>query len=360
VAPLDVSDVLNEIALRFRRHPASGEYKASKIASGQYRLSGTCTLTSGGVLTDSSATFVTDGVAAGERIYISGDQDYVVDSVTGETALQVSTVSGDPVTEQASATDYWLGPNLNGTALLSQFSYKTVNALGVRQERFTDDGGYKSDLIADDDTAELLVEHLLEWFANPRDKVEFPVFHSAVDVQLGDVVCLDHPLLRATKKPRSITTVSGAHNSSTTTLQLPASQAGKFREDDYLLITSTTTDVPEAVKVTAVNTGTDRLTVSRGQLNTVAQAWAGGETIYRLETKWMVTGVQPPSPDRPYVRLRCEQMPRSYFPTGRVVASGYADYDAATAEERQVAGWASLHNGRVVDQDPDSALSFVG
>ena len=363
VSPAPVNDIINEVALRYKKHPALDEYRGIKVSSGRYRLTGNCTIASAGAtgtFTDSSATFVTDGVVVNERIYVSGDQDYKVDSITSETVLAISPVDATgSVTEATSATEYWLGPSVAGASLLSQFAFKTTKALGgTIQETAFDDGGFKSALIQDDDTAQELVDHTIEWFSQPRDRMEFPLFHSAIDVQLGDVAYIDHLKMRTSKRPVALSTVSGAHSAATTTIVVASGSGGLFRANDYIYVV-TSSGVPECIKVSSVSG--DNLTVVRGQLNTVRQILAGGEELRRCQEKWLVAGVKQPTPEQPFLKVRVEQMPPSYQPVGQVVSSSYVSaYSSATDLEKAGSGWASLHNGRVVDTESDSNISYVG
>ena len=361
IDPAPVSDVINEVAFRYKKSPATEEYKAIKIASGQYRFSDTCTIVSGGAtgtLTDSSGVFITKNVIEGEYVYVEGQKIYRVDTITNLNTLQISPANGSgSVIAETAAKTYYLGPNINAEALLSQLAYKTVQALGTQQRVFTDDGGFKSSLVQDDSTATLIVDHLMEWFSQPRDRLEFSLFHSAVDVQLGDIAYIDHPRMRTSKRPVSLTTISGAHTDSDTTVAV--ANAGVFRDDDYIYVVSTGTKTPEAMKVTDINTSTNILTVTRGVLSTVGQALSGGETVRRCELKWMVTGVKPFTPSSPYIRVRVEQMPPSYLPVGIVVAAGSPTYASSTPEQITQSGYSTLYNGRVIDEQADSNVSYV-
>ena len=369
--PIDASRIINELNFRFGLSGPTGEYKKSKIASGQYRLTGTCsTSATASTLTDTGASFVANGVVAGERIYVGGDVDYqVVGSPVSETVLNVtpvgggpSPVGGGPVSDNTAKT-YWLGPNVDGVMLLSQLSFKTVNALGRRQRTVNDDAGFKSLFVQDDATADKFVAHIKEWFAYPCDINSFPVSHGAVNLEVGDVFMMDHPKLKPSKRPVGMTTVAGSHNNSTTTLNVSAATAGLLRVGDWIYVLSaTSTEVPaaEAMKVTAVDVAGDNVSVDRGQLNTQAQAFAGGETIFRMARKWMAMEVRPMTPQESFLRVEAVQMPNDYKPVGRVVATGHPDWSSSTEQQRAQSGWATLRNGRVVDLDPDSNVSYVG
>jgi hypothetical protein len=114
------------------------------------------------------------------------------------------------------------------------------------------------------------------------------------------------------------------------------------------------------MKITAINTSTDDLTVTRGTLNTEGQALSGTETIQRCQEKWMVTGVKQISPSSPFLKVRVEQMPPSYKPIGQVVSASYSVYSVATEAEKAGSGFATQYNGKVVDAEADSNISYVG
>ena len=244
--------------------------------------------------------------------------------------------------------------------IASQLSFKRVEALGVRQRSFLDDGGFKSNFIVDDDTAELFKEHVKEWFAFPRDFCRFPVNHSGVDVQLGDVVMLDNPKMRVSKRPVAITVLDGSYNAATTVLTVDTGWVGAFRDDDWILIENPNTFQPEMMQVVSIDMGLSQLTVTRGELGTVAMTLTSGWVISRITVKWMVIGLRPMTPSDPVVRMRVVQMPNSYRPIGQVSAIGWPDYSTATPTQRLQSGFATLRNGRIIDLDRDSNVSWVG
>lgn len=361
VLPVDASEIINEIALRYRRNPGTGVYEKAKIASGEYRWNGTggtlaATTAPYGTLTKAGEDFSSTAVV-GETVYIGGDVAYTIYSVDSDTQLTLEDESDEGYVSDLSDVDYWGGPNLRAECLLSQLSYKTVNALGTRQTSFTDDGGYKTDLIAEDDPADEWVDWLVEWFTQPRDGVAFSVFHNAVDVQMGDVLMLEHEKLQPSKRPVPLTELSGALNSSSTTFSVSIGEGSLLRPDDWIVLI-TSAGQPEAMQVDSVSTDTVTV-VARGALGTTGIAHSSGEVVYRVTTKWLVTGTQMPTYSRPYVGIEAVQMPNSYFPVGICVADSAPDWGAATPAERVQSGWATLRNGRVVDLDSDSNISYA-
>jgi len=358
IAPVDSSEILNEFALRYGLNGASGEYRKSAIASGKYRVSGTDARLSSVALTLTSATsdFVTDNVIAGEAVYVSGDIGYTVVTRDSATQLTITPAQGAGVSEITEDTNFWLGPNLRAECLLSQLSFKTINALGTQQATLAGDGGFKVAYVQDDDTADLMLDYLVEWFAYPRDRITFSVFHPAINLQRGDVVMLHHNELFTSKTPTIITTVNGAHSDSVTTLNVASNL---LREDDHVFI-RTAANQPEAMKVTAVDASTNSVTVTRGTLNTEAVAIPDGASIYRTTVKWLVTGLEPITPTKPFIRVEAMQMPNDYKPVGIAVSASSPTFDVATEEQKWTSGWCTLRNGRMIDRDVDSAISHAG
>ena len=362
--PADTSRIFNEINIRYAKHPATGVPQKSRAASGLYRLTSTTgTLsTATARLTDTSATFVADLVKKDERIYVSGDIDYKVTAdATVETWVAITPVDGGPVTDITANTEYWLGPNINGQCLLSQQAWKTTQALGGNQQRsFLEDTGYISDFIVDDTTAENWRTHLVDWFAEPRKGVVFALFRDGCLLQRGDVFVMDHDRLDPSQKPTAISTTTEALDNSETVWDVTAGSAGLFRANDWLYVYTAGSANPECVKVASSDPASNNITVTRAQLNTKASAHDTAATLYHLKTKWICTGVQEKTPERPYIAIEAEEMPFDYSPIGIVVVAGYDNWVDADAQEHALSGWSTLRNGRVVDSEADSKISHVG
>jgi hypothetical protein len=361
IEPVNASDIYNEIAIRYGIHPATGAPQRATIASGQFRITGTAnTAESGATLTDTSATFQTDDVVIGEGVYVANDKLYTVASVVSETVLTLTAVDGGAVSTLSSVS-YYLGPNINDLAFASQQAYKAVNALGGnRQRTFLDDGGYISQFIRDESTAELFKDHCLDWFSQPRDRFTFSLMHDGIRVQPGDFMFLDHPKFKASQRARQVTETAEAVDAVETEIDVTTGEAGLFRVNDYIYLQESNSSPPELMQINAVDTGNSRITVSRAQCGTKAQTFSTGANIYRLTQKWVVLGVQEMTPDDTRIRIEAQIVPRWYKPVGTVVSPGYPDYDAATDEQRVASGWGTLPNGRVNELDPDSAISYVG
>lgn len=346
-------DIINEVVLKHRRDRGTGEYTALYMASGRHRITGTCSTSEAGTLTDSSATFMTSGVVVGESVYVVGDKTYTVaSSPVSETVLSITAAVGG-VRNNAAGTTYFAGPSLSGDLKRSQLRYKTTNPLGEETKDFRKLGGFSSDLIADRATAELFVQHLVDWRSQRRLIIEFSTFMNAIDVELGDACFFDHEWLPALRRPLQLGTLTDSETSASTGFSSATNTL--FRVGDYILV-----DDKEAVLVTAVAYATGGMTVTRAQCNTQAIAHSAGASLKRLNlVKWEITGIQI-LVDQSQIRLELQEMPPSYLPVGRVVASGYPSYNTATASQRAQAGWATLNSGRVEENDTYSAISYVG
>ena len=367
VVPADASQIINEVAVRYAPHPATGTYPRVAIASGKYRLTGSCLVDdTTATLTDTSATFVTDGVVAksgdktGEYIYVEGDTTYEVQSVVSETQVTVAAVDGGAVSEIDTSTTYYLGPHIDAQALVSQRVYKTVSALGS-ETSMREAGGYAAKFIREKSTAEAFRDYVIEWDATPRNRVEFPLHHVGAKLEEGDVFLLDDEGLFSNLRGVDLCQIAEAIDTTETDWTVESGKAGWFRVDDYVYVQTGRSTAPECVQVTAVDVSASTITVSRAQLGTEALAHDNGDQLVRcIDWKWICTGLRPPVPEEPYWRVEAEQMPNDYYPVGRCVATGYPAWTAATVSQRTQAGWATLRNGRVQETDLDSNISYVG
>ena len=360
--PVRIDDIINEAHLRYAVHPGTGRPQKARTASGYSRLTGNCTVVvqrdGTGRLTDVSATFQSDDVLRGERIYIDGDFDYVVLGVESETVLSVGLYpSGNP-SAITTPRKYWLGPSLDGRMLLSQITYGTTKALGGQQETFADDGGYQSVFIRDEITADLFLNWLALWYALPRDTIRFTAYHQAVSVQPGDMLMLDHRRLSSSQRPTNNNSLAAAVTKTETVWTL--TEAPTLQAGNYILLVGPTVAAPEACKVTSVDVAQRRVTVDRGALLTEPMAHAAGATIQLLTKKWLVTSVTPPTPDRPVVEIEAVEAPLDSRRVGQVSPENYPSYAAASPAQRLLSGFITLANGRVDNLDPNSAISHIG
>lgn len=360
VEPTTIDEVINEFQLRYGWNPASQRFTKVRTASGAHRLTGMATVTrqmdGSGLMTDSSGDFVNDDVVAGERVWIVGDSDYTVVSVQDAQNLVVRPIDGGEAVTQP-ALEYFLGPNLDGRMKASQLAFRAVRALGRQQTTFTDQGGYESRLIQDDQTAGFLLDYVARWFSTQRYRLRKTLSWIALPLEAGDVFLYDDPGLPASVQPVMIGNLAADAAAGDTTWTVD--DASLWRDDDYVLIRSGTRE-PEVARVADLDFAANTLTVTRGILGTRTLAHSDGDTLYRMQTRWLCTAARPMQPGSAVVPIRAEQTPYQYRPIGRVTADGFPDYSGATPAQRLQSGWATFRSGRVDPADEDSELSHVG
>lgn len=304
-----VTEVVNEAGFRYRLDRGSKQYTAIKARSGRVYTSGTCsTSSSTKKLVDGSATFQSAGVQVGMTVEVEDDQDYTIAAVDSQTQLELS----GTVSDNSSGTNYWLGPNLDGPWRRSQAKYKTENHLRRPLTAYQDVGGYTSDIIADDATADLFLDYIEEWFTETWLQAEFQSFMGGIAVELGDLCFFDHPQLPTSKRPTTISAVDEAIDDSETVWDVDAGTGSSYVTNDFYLIDN------EVVKKTAHTANT--ITVTRAQLNSVAATHANGTDIKHLTVKWEVIGYRGPSlrvdvrsPERspyPYTGIKIQEVPQ--------------------------------------------------
>jgi hypothetical protein len=205
-----------------------------------------------------------------------------------------------------------------------------------------------------------LRDHIVDWFSQPRDAVRFALTHDGILMQPGDIFMIDHPRLKPSQRPNAVTALTSGITDSATTWNVTAGTAGLLRANDWVYLQTDAKTEPEACQIASVDAPSNQVTVTRGELNTTARAHNSAQSIYHLTTKWFCTGVQPMTRNRPYITVQAEEVPPWYFRVGVVVAAGYDNYIDASAEDQAIAGWATLRNGRVADEDAGSEISHVG
>ena len=362
-----IRDIINEVALRYRLDRTTGEYTKMGVASGRYRTTGTGTLPAAGLFTDAdvSANFSTNGTTVNDTLYIAGDKAYTVSAIAPSGVRTLTLTSATGINVHGSAATYYLGPNLTGEMIRSQLRYKTTNPLGQELKDFTDVGGYTSDLIADDTTAEAFLSHITTLRSQRRLQVEFGTWLNAVDVELGDTVWFDHPWLPVSRRPVQYTTLGAAltYNATTVTVQDGFSamfrEVGGSAEKDYIKIDN------EVMRVLTIVTGgsANTITVTRAQAGTKGVAHDDDAPVYHLNrTRWEVVGLQY-DVDNVQIRVQAQETPPGFAPEGRAVSSSaYSglDWDGASETQRVQAGWATPFNGLMIEDDEFSNYSNVG
>ena len=350
-------DVINEIVLRYAWDPMTQQYLKMKVRSPQYRYTGTCTVdATAGTLTDAAGTFSTGKFPAfvGEKIYLEGNYTVTVTAINSDTELAVDPVEYDGLTDIAVAVTYYGGPSIDAQCVQSKLRYKTIGPLGGEYDPLSNEGGWPSDFIYDDDTADEFLAYVVDWFSQRRIVVEFSTRMNAVDVELGDVCYLRCPLLPPSRDAILLGALDGAISSGDLTITLstasPYYGSLSFRQNDYIAIGS------EVLQVTSeADSANEDHTVTRGEVNTTAAAHASGAKVYLLAQKWEVTGIKYDAP-KSRIRLRLTEMPWVYSRVG-IAMEDDLDYSLLTFEQRVATSWSLYPTGLLSEVDTHSNLS---
>jgi hypothetical protein len=353
-------DVINEIVLRYHYDPISKTYLKVKARTCRYRYTGTCTVDSAtGRLTDGSASFLTGPFPAqvGEKVYRYADQEYEVAAVVSDTVLEVTPLLYDAVTDDATPASYWGGPYVSGKMVRSWLRYKTVNPLGGEYDPLTNEGGYPSDFIADDDTADLFLDFCEDWYTDRHFIVEFADYLQAVDVEPGDLCYLRHPWLPDNRDAVLLGALDGAilAGAGTITLAADANYHGSlaFRQNDYVSIDG------EVLQVTSeAQNGNEDLAVTRAQINTTAAAHADGALVYLLIQKWEVLSVRP-DPEKGQIHLELLEMPKDYARIGCALPDDYGLFDDQDYAGRVSGSWAHPPSGLIFEEDAQTDYTYA-
>ena len=270
--------------VRYGWNAALERYAKSTIRTHAHAATGTCDITGSGstkTATDTSATFQDAGVAAGYRFVVDHARTYEVVSITSQTALTVKQVAGRTAPAIASDLQYWVGPNTDYTCVQSAQRYGPLpyNSQGRAIEcRF----------FQDDATADAFIDRLVQYYADTRSKPGFQTGYNAINIQAGDTVLLNHPLLPPSRRPVKVAELSAEIDADG--LSLALQDVTSTPGDDGYLIVDTGDDV-EIVKKTATTSGTV-WAVTRAQADTDARAHASGVSVYHLPDIYQVLQVQ--------------------------------------------------------------------
>ena len=348
------SQLINEVSLRYGLHAPSGQHTKAQTASGQYRFTSTCQLYADGRLVDAAGDFVNRQVLVGERVFVEGEIDYQVTEVTSATQLMVTPLRSQysTIVAKPAGTTYYVGPSISAAMLESQEQYRVRQPLGEAQVAFTDQGGYRSDLIQADQTAEAFVRYIMRWFSQVRDRVRFPVCHVAAGIRPGDVLLLDHDRLVDAQKPQEATQLAAAVTPADTSITIDA--LGPIRRR-YFLILYDQTGEPEVMRVNRVTFGAapdyavSTLGVDRAQLGTRALSFAVDTPILLTRWRWLVLAVRPMTPDDPTVGLALQAFPKPVEDVRMVVPDGFPDYTTATDAQKEYALFTANPNAQIGD-----------
>lgn len=343
-----LNEVYNEIVVDYGWNPALAVFTKQTVATHHYTLTGTATLdSSAGTLTDASATFQTDGVQVGHKVFVIRDKLYQIDSVDSEIQLTISSVVVGAGISNRSDT-YYLGPNYDFNCHRSLLKYKQPKRLHIQSQYIQDDG-----------TAEKLLQYLIDYFSQRRYMAKFKTWLNAVDVEVGDLVVVDSSDLPPRKRPAALGTIGATVTKAATTVTLSGSGAALVRTDDRLVVKPGGTKLyREMWKATDQDPGAGTIDVTRGYSGTLARPWSVGDEVQRVITKWEVVEMRIIRGTNE-IEITVRETPRHYTPVGHAAPSGTPDFASATAVERAAYGFACYPNGEASWLDEDSSISFA-
>lgn len=343
----ELAELKNYIVVHYGWDEALNEFTATKIASPHYTVTGTATLDlTAGTATDSSGQFVTEGVQPGYRLFMVRDQVYEVTAIVSEQVVGIEPVEDGGVISDGHSETYYVGPNFDYRCFRSRQKYKVVQDLTI-----------ESKVIQDDDTADLLVDYLVEYWAERRFVCTFRTSLNAVDLEKTDFVLIDHPELPPKKRPAQLGTLSDAISESTDHLPMAGIGAYLAQEDDMLVLKSAAGKLYREVTIaTSVDEGDGKIYVDRAQVGTLARPWLAADEVHRAITKFEITKIKHLGSGTE-IEIETRETPRHYVPIARYAPEGTPDWENASPEERAMYAFYTHFNGEVVWLDPDSDVA---
>lgn len=349
-------DIANNFILRYGYDKALKAYTEIKIASPHFKTTGTGTLdAAAGVMNAPGATFITDNIQVGYKCFLVRDQLYQVTSVNTEEQVGVDPVeAGGDITDGHTDT-FFIGPNFDYRCYRSSAKFKLIQDFRS--------GPLESRYIQDDDTAQKLIDHLVDYWSERRLLITFRTALNAVDIELGDFIIIDHPDIHPKKRPVQIGSLVGGVTDDVEDTVLPMDSTGALLtvEDDVLILKSSDPEIQyhEAVVAEGVNETTFEVTVSRAEVGTTARTWASGDEVWRAITKFEVVGLRYLF-ETAEIEVIARETPRDYNPVKGIAPEDTPDWVDASAEENARYMSIAYPNGEVVWNDPDSDGGSIG
>ena len=277
-------NLFNYINLSFDLDRGRSIYNGSRVKSAVYRQSGTggSIISSGGLFYFESSS--TDGAlllsdTGNTEIYtLDGKRLRAIGSTTNSgRRVRVEFVSGSETA--SSSTDWWLGDTIDPDALRSLLLIGSIQSMGGSEPNFLDLGSFQSDLIIDNDTADLFLEHQAEWNFFPRSTVIFDTWWRAADLQHADCILVDHPTLPPDDRPKEVATLSSDISDSQTIIQM--SSLSEFVLGDFLRIGNECLQYNEELSVSSG-------VFLRGSLGTEIDAHLNGDSVKKFYRKFFI------------------------------------------------------------------------
>ncbi len=326
------SRITNDISVRW----GSGPYRDIIIASSLSRSPQQTAILSGGVWT-----------VQGHNAQV-GDDCY--DATTGRlheiTATTANSLTVDPAPTGNGRIFY--GSNLNVKSIRSRFITNTVRSMGGSVPNFSDLGSYDSVFIANEATAKLWIDFMLDRLSIPLLLVKFITYHKAESLHIGDTVLFDSPLLPGRTRTAAITTLLGVLTEYERDDRLAFRTMTPVEVGDYLVLGQ------EVMRVIGVTRG--RVQVERGVLDSSTQAHNDRATVRVFTRPFQVKTIIKNINNLTWT-ITLEELPRSKaVPQAFGEASGSVDLTLQEHLLRESV-YVSNVNGLLVEGAPDVNLA---
>jgi hypothetical protein len=274
---LPPSPFYNEFFLRYAYCHPYQEYTSSIAATGRYLITGvTGDLDATGLIfTDANATFQTDFIYAGMKVYVRTAHEAMtaevltIDSVDSETQVTL-TSAGDTDIE---GIEYYVGSFLDADCVESYLKYGEI--VPFPQDRS------ELKFIIDDTTASTYLSDKISYHAYMKGRIELKTFFNAIHLEPRDFAYVDHDFLpRSTQKTDEGNTLAVSIDNSTTSVTFtgtaPADGTLWVIESEIIQVSSTAAQVATVVRAY----GGSEAAAHDGSVTAI--------TIYEILTKWEV------------------------------------------------------------------------
>jgi len=341
-----LNEVYNEFVLDYGWNAAFGTYTKQKVATHHYTITGTATMdTSAETLTDATKDFVALGVQVGHKVFVIRDKLYEITTVA-TTVLGVTPVDETEIVSSRSDT-YYLGPNYDFNCHRSLLKYKEVRRLAV-----------PSRFIYDDTTAQNLLDYLVDYYSQRQYMARFRTWLNAVDLEIGDLVILDHEDLPLKKRPTTLGTIATtAATKAATSITMAGTGAQLTRAEDRIIVKPAGSKLYREC-LECSSTSSPNIVVTRAYAGTVARPWPIGSVVQRVVLKWEVVEMRILQ-DTDEIEVVVREAPRDYNPVGHAAPAGTADWPSASTEDRHLYGFCCYPNSELSWLDPESQVSFA-
>ena len=254
-------DVKNHFFLRYGYSSATKSYAKSLIRSGTRRGAGQGNLLSDGMFYVTTASMASPA-AVGDRLWFNGWY-YIVIEIISSWIWRVRRENGDSIVAMQNQA-FHVGPHFDLRC------YESEQAYGRKAYRGIVESAIESKFIQDDATARSYLNHLIDYHAYPVDVVSISTGLSAIDLDVGDEIIVDHPYRTGIEE---IGTLSSILDWYSETVSWNLNSGVTVTEDDYILL-------QKGVYFEVLQSG-GGTSVTRGQMNSIPRRWPLGTSVYR-------------------------------------------------------------------------------